>query len=108
QKGIGTTNIGTVYEKSQTVEVVDLSSQNMGITVKVIETTPTCADSVPMHKYTATTLGGVPALYDPASLNWFVKTQKASYIITARYPGSKGTDTGSIVPAPQFIKNQDK
>lgn len=114
--GVGTTNIGTVYQRSQRVEVVHFSSLNIGIAIQVVEANPTCADSIPMNKYTTTKLSGLPALYDPSSTTWFLKTTNASYIIIASYPGGGGVfnkptqnvggPVGKFIP--QFIQDQDK
>ena len=104
-----TTGLKTTHPVTTQIEITQIYvPADMGVTVQVYKTPPTC----PLVQKPTTTLAGLPASYNDAIHTWTIPTTTALVSVSIAYPGSGGFHgpARQVQPTavPQSVVDADK
>lgn len=93
-----TTGLHSAHPVQQSIQVTQLTKPaEAGLTMQVINGTPTCPAGKP-----ETTIAGLPAYYNPAIYTWTIPTTTNTILISAAYPGTNSFHQRRNQPVPTY------
>ncbi|MGI8419028.1 MAG: hypothetical protein ACR2LN_00105 [Candidatus Levyibacteriota bacterium] len=107
--GSSTTGLNSTHPLHQAIQITQFTKPaEMGLTVQVLSGQPAC----PLAEKPTTTVGGLPASYNPAIYTWSIPTTNTTVLVSVAYPGTNSFHgplrSAQPTPLPKATVDADK